>query len=184
MEHEPNNAIWTIGHSNRSIDEFVALLEAHGIAAIVDVRSAPYSRYASHFNRLDLEHALTQRGIAYRYEGKRLGGRPTEPHCYFAGVAPDQAERPDFLKLVDYDAVRQKPWFQEALNEVIQLGEDQRVALMCSEENPDYCHRHRLIGPALVARGIAVLHIRRDGSVHEASFTKSTEPAPIQAALF
>ena len=72
------------------------------------MRTAPYSRFASQFNKLDLEAALRRRNLDYRYEGQRLGGRPGDPTCYRAGVVPDHAEREDFLQLVDYEAVKQK----------------------------------------------------------------------------
>lgn len=182
MDTQIQNPIWTIGHSTMPIDEFVQLLRSRQIDLVVDVRTAPYSRFASQFNKLDLEDALERRDLGYRYEGKRLGGRPSDPGCYRAGVVPDHAEREDFLQLVDYEAVKQKPWFQEALDEVIELSASQRLALMCSEENPMECHRHRLIASALNERAIEVLHIRRDGTMKPATFAE--EPALVQVSLF
>lgn len=182
MQPQMPNLIWTVGHSTQTLDDFIWVLGRHGIDTIVDVRSAPYSRFAKQFNKLDLEAGLLRRNLAYRYEGQRMGGRPSDPTCYRAGVVPDHAEREDFLQLVDYEAVKQKEWFQEALDEVVVLSTSHRVALMCSEENPMDCHRHRLIASALIERGIEVRHIRRDGSAKQASFP--AEQPLLQPALF
>lgn len=182
MEPQSQNPIWTIGHSTMSIGNFMQLLDQHGIELVVDVRSAPYSRFASQFNKLDIEAVLRSRNLDYRYEGERLGGRPSDPSCYRSGIVPNQAEREDFLKLVDYEAVKQKNWFRQALAEVIELSATHLLALMCSEENPLDCHRHRMIASALHERGIEVQHIRKDGSVKQASFP--IEQTALQAVLF
>lgn len=182
MQPQTPNPICTIGHSTMPIDEFIQLLGSNQIDLVVDVRTAPYSRFASQFNKLDLEHALQRQGVEYRYEGTRLGGRPDDPTCYRSGTVPDHAEREDFLKLVDYEVVKQKTWFQQALDEVVELSANQRLALMCSEENPLDCHRHRLIASALTERGVEVLHIRRDGTVTAPIFDQ--KPAFVQASMF
>ncbi|GAB4174014.1 MAG: hypothetical protein Fur006_03610 [Coleofasciculaceae cyanobacterium] len=66
--------LFTIGHSNHSIDDFITLLQTHGITAVADVRSHPYSRYLPHFNKSELEAALQHVGIEYRFLGQELGG--------------------------------------------------------------------------------------------------------------
>lgn len=175
-------SIWTIGHSTMPIEDFLRLLQSEKIHLVIDVRSAPYSRFAPQFNKLDLENSLRRRGIAYRFDGERLGGRPSDPNCYRSGVVPDHAQREEFLKLVDYEAVKQKDWFQAGLNEAMAASKACRVALMCSEENPLECHRHRLIASALQARDVDVLHIRKDGTVLTAVF--SSQPELVQPALF
>lgn len=182
MQAQTPSPIWTIGHSTMSSDDFVALLRANDIDVVVDVRTSPYSRFASQFNKLDLDDTLRRRGIEYRYEGHRLGGRPSDPTCYRSGEMPDHAAREDFLKLVDYEEVKRKDWFQEALDEVMELASLQHLALMCSEENPLDCHRHRLIGSALDDRGIEIRHIRRDGTVTTATFSR--QPDFMQTSLF
>lgn len=174
METRTQRPIWTIGHSSMGIDEFIDLLRKNQIDLIVDVRTAPYSRFATQFNKLDLIHALDLSGIVYRYEGGRLGGRPDDPTCYRDGVVPVHAERADFLKLVDYGAVKQKDWFQQALDEVIASSTSHNVALMCSEEDPYECHRHRLIASALNDRKIEVIHIRRRERPKPAVFSQGT----------
>ncbi|HEY9694894.1 MAG TPA: DUF488 domain-containing protein [Oculatellaceae cyanobacterium] len=77
----------TIGHSNHTIDKFIALIEQHGVTAIGDVRSHPYSRFLPHFNRLALKEALEKKGIRYIFLGRELGARPNNPQCYVDGKA-------------------------------------------------------------------------------------------------
>ena len=74
--------VFTIGHSNHSLEHFIELLRAHEVDEVVDVRSAPYSRYAPHFNRDELEDALEKVGVDYLFMGDELGGRPADRSCY------------------------------------------------------------------------------------------------------
>ena len=75
-ENMTNHPIFTIGHSNHSLEDFLALLSKHRVTAVADVRSAPWSRFNAHFNRNALSAALKARGIHYVYLGRELGGRP------------------------------------------------------------------------------------------------------------
>jgi uncharacterized protein (DUF488 family) len=172
--------IFTIGHSNLSFDAFVRLLTCMDtpISTVADVRSSPYSRFAPHFNRTSIEAGLRAHGIAYRYLGDELGGRPTDPTCYFSGQAPDG--KADYLHLVDCTEVARRPWFQQGLDRLIALAATGPTAVMCSEADPEKCHRHHLIAKALRDRGIAVRHIRKDGGVEAASFPE----AALQPTLF
>ena len=77
-----NHPIFTIGHSNHSLEDFLALLSKHRVTAVADVRSAPWSRFNAHFNRNELAAALKARGIHYVYLGRELGGRPEDPALY------------------------------------------------------------------------------------------------------
>jgi uncharacterized protein (DUF488 family) len=77
--------LFTIGHSNHSIDAFIALLQQHGITAVADVRSHPYSRFLPHFNQSALKAALLNAGIQYVFLGKELGARSADPSCYVNG---------------------------------------------------------------------------------------------------
>jgi uncharacterized protein (DUF488 family) len=159
--------IYTIGHSNHSAEVFLAQLRRHGIAAIVDVRSAPYSRFSPHFNRRDLEHLVTTAGIGYHFAGESLGGRPTDPTCYKNGVVPDG--HADYLELVDYIAVAERDWYRRGIARLRQLAAEKPIALMCSEEDPGHCHRHHLIAQTLLTDGIAVRHIRASGEIEDAT---------------
>jgi uncharacterized protein (DUF488 family) len=157
--------LFTIGHSNHSLEKFIRLLEDNGIMVLVDVRTAPYSRYNPQFNKENLESALPQRGIQYAYAGKYLGGRPSDPTCYKGRVLP--AEGVDYLHEVDYPEVMQRQWFVQGIDRLLELADEQTTAIMCSEENPAECHRHHLIAQFLIAEHpeVDVRHIRGDGAV-------------------
>ena len=174
--------IYTIGHSNHEERVFIGLLVEQGIELLVDVRSAPYSRYSPHFNRESIVHSLSDAGIHYAFAGNHLGGRPKDPSCYRNGVIPPPQS--DYLKLVDYPAVATKPWYQQAIAELVHLADEQRVTLMCSEEDPQQCHRHHLIGQTLLERGIEVVHIRKNSHSELAEpLVAEDEPGLVQASL-
>lgn len=169
--------LFTIGHGNQESETFVALLRRHDIATLVDVRSAPYSRYVPHFSQGALRALLDDAGIRYLWVGDALGGRPSDPDCYRDGVV-----RPGN---VDYGVMARQPWYEDGIVQLITVGQDGAAAMMCSEEDPRRCHRHRLIEPSLRERGLAVLHIRADGTLEtfDADVGKgATEPSP-QLAL-
>lgn len=161
------DVMYTIGHSNLAGEAFVAALRRHGIAAVVDVRSVPFSRYTPQFNRGVLERALAGEGIGYHYAGDELGGRPTDPTCYLAGELPEGEA--DYLSLVDYDEVATRPWFRRGLERLVGLGAERPTAVMCSEEDPRRCHRHHLIAQALLKVGVEVRHLRKEGAVETAA---------------
>ncbi len=144
--------LYTIGHSNRSLTEFLELLERHGIESLVDVRSAPYSRYVTHFNRADLEYSVESHKIRYTYLGAELGGRPPGNEFY------DEHDH------VLYYRVAQAPFFRGGIEKLIEEGAVYRTAFMCSEEDPTNCHRRLLIARVLMDEGVRVLHIRGDDS--------------------
>jgi uncharacterized protein (DUF488 family) len=149
----PTLTTYTIGHSNHSAEEFLNLLRAHAIEVLVDVRSQPVSRYCPQFERLALELSLRAARIRYMYLGRELGGRPADQRYY------------DSDGYVRYDRVAGSPAFAEGVTRVERLAGRSRAALMCSEEDPRDCHRHLLIGRVLKERGVAVVHIRGDGSL-------------------
>lgn len=176
--------LYTIGHSNLSITRFVELLGFYKIDTIVDVRSSPYSQYNPQFDRETLQSSLRLAGIRYRYAGDYLGGRPRDPACYKNGrLAEGKA---DYLHLVDYPQVMTKDFFLKGINYLIKLAEENRVAIMCSEEDPSICHRHHLIGKYLTSQGITVWHIRNDGNlVRDQALPNLTSLPPVeQPSLF
>ena len=144
--------LYTIGHSNRSLTDFLELLERHGIESLVDVRSAPYSRYVTHFNRADLEYSVESHKIRYTYLGAELGGRPPGDEFY------DEHDH------VLYYRVAQAPFFRGGIEKLIEEGAVYRTAFMCSEEDPTNCHRRLLIARVLMDEGVRVIHIRGDDS--------------------
>ncbi len=144
MTKEP---IFTIGYGARTLDEFIAILKHYQIALLIDIRSAPYSRYKPEFSKLPLEKALQRQGIRYIYMGDTLGGQPDDQDCYVNGK-------------VSYDRVREKPFFQQGISRIrVAFERRERAVLMCSESKPENCHRSKLIGVVLDERGIPVAHI-------------------------
>ena len=176
----------TIGHSQHSLEEFIRLLEDNGIMVLVDVRTAPYSRYNPQFNKENLESVLPQRGIQYAHAGKYLGGRPSDPSCYKSRALPPEGA--DYLHEVDYPEVMQRNWFVQGIDRLLELADEQTTAIMCSEENPAECHRHHLIAQFLIAEHpeVNVRHIRGDGTVFGAKSLRTSvdEPVADQPAMF
>jgi uncharacterized protein (DUF488 family) len=151
--------IYSVGHSNHPADVFVALLQEHGIEMVVDVRSSPYSRYVPHASREALSRTLEAAGIAYRWAGDRLGGKPEG-------------------EVVDYDQLRASAPFEEGVVELLALASRRPTAIMCAEGDHRRCHRYKLITPALLDRQVRVLHIQPDGSLVD------EEQEPRQLSLF
>ncbi len=178
--------LFTIGHSAHSLDKFVQLLEANGVMTLVDVRTAPASRYQPQFNKASLEQFLPQHGRQYVYAGKYLGGRPSDPTCYKRRVLPE--ERADYLHEVDYPEVMKRPWFVTGVERLLELADEQTTAVMCSEEDPALCHRHHLIAQYILHTypDVTVQHIRGDGVVFSAAslLVSVNGPAADQPALF
>jgi uncharacterized protein (DUF488 family) len=143
-------SILTIGHSTLAYSAFLQLLHGAGITAVADVRSSPYSRRSSHFNRDALEQQLRTDGIAYVFLGEELGGRPKGKRFYCEGIA-------------DYEKMAATPSFNAAIVRLIEGTKRHRIALMCSEHNPLDCHRCLLVGRALCEREVDVRHIMMDG---------------------
>jgi uncharacterized protein (DUF488 family) len=154
MTTEP--LICTIGHANHEMGAFIDLLRRHAISLVVDVRSQPYSQWASQFNRELLAHDLEETGIAYRFMGDALGGRPADPALYDSGQ-----DRPD------YGRVAQTPAYRAGIDRLLNLARTERVAMMCSEGDHRQCHRHLLITQTLLQRGARVCHIQPDGTTVE-----------------
>ncbi len=157
--------LFTIGHSNHNLEKFIRLLEDNGIMLLVDVRTAPHSRYNPQFNKENLESVMPQHEIQYAWAGKYLGGRPSDPTCYKSRALP--SEDADYLHEVDYPEVMRRPWFVQGMDRLLELANEQTAAIMCSEENPAECHRHHLIAQFLIAEHpeVDVRHIRGDGTV-------------------
>jgi uncharacterized protein (DUF488 family) len=158
----------TVGHSTLPMPAFLELLQVHEVQRLVDVRSAPYSRFAPHFNREALAATLQEEGIEYGYAGDYLGGRPKDPTCYFAGEVPEA--KANYLELVNYEEVARRDWYLRGIARLLERAQQGVTAILCSEEDPSRCHRHHLIARTLLDRGVDVLHIRANGSL---------EPAPI-----
>jgi uncharacterized protein (DUF488 family) len=152
--------LYTVGHSNHSIEKFTSLLSANDITAVADVRSRPFSRRHPQFNKERLAAALAQQGIAYVFLGKELGARSEDPTCYENGK-------------VRYSRLAASPAFKAGIERVLAGAEKFRVALMCAEKEPLDCHRTLLASRALENAGASIAHILADGSVETQERTMS-----------
>lgn len=163
--------LYTIGHSAHPIGTFSGLLKLHGIELVADVRTVPASRFHPHFNQRALETSLAAEGIGYAFMGRALGGRPADPACLKDGQP-------------DYEAVMAQGWFTEAIAELIAAARAHRVAILCAEEDPARCHRHRLIAAYLRRQHpeVAVRHIRKDGSLLDKELVPCASPSPERSA--
>ena len=163
--------VWTVGHSNHGFDAFARLVSQQQIEFLIDVRSFPYSRFAPHFNREELQKAIGQHGIRYLFLGDELGGRPTnEDHYDGEGHAL-------------YGRMSQEPAFRAAIERVIDGARAHRLALMCSEANPHDCHRRLLVGRVLAERGAELRHILPDGTM-KLEYAVEPGDASCQCSLF
>ena len=144
----------TLGYGNRELDDVLALLRTKAVRYLIDVRSAPYSRFNPAFTKDNLAAAIETAGTRYVFMGDTIGGRPEDKACY------DEAGH------VDYLACREHPVFQRGFERLRAAWEqDAGVAIFCSELRPEQCHRTKLIAEAMVAMGVPVAHIDGDGSV-------------------
>ena len=146
----PRPPVFTIGHSTRSVEEFIALLLAHHIELVVDVRTVPRSRRNPQFNRETLPHSLQAVDIEYEHATALGGFRRPDRESANAGW-----RNPSFRGYADY---MQTAAFATAIETLTERAERQRLVVMCAEAVPWRCHRS-LIADALVARGIKVEEI-------------------------
>jgi uncharacterized protein (DUF488 family) len=160
MTRDPGLPIFTIGHSTRSAAEFVALLQAHGITGVADVRAVPRSRRHPHFSRDALAAVLRAAGIEYRHDAA-LGGKRAP-----RADSPNGGWRdPAFRGYADHTMTQE---FSAAIAALLAFAAVRRVAVMCAEAKWWECHR-QLVADVLVARGLEVRHIMsvRDAPAHE-----------------
>jgi uncharacterized protein (DUF488 family) len=156
----PHYDLFTIGHSNISIERFTAMLREAQVDAVVDVRSAPASRWFPWFSARPLAQALAGADIAYAMMGGALGGRPRDRSLYCDGV-------------VDYEAMAVQPEFVASLDQLIGKAAQSRICLMCAERDPLDCHRCLLVARRLAERGLAVGHILHDGTIEPHAATEA-----------
>ncbi|MDZ4833739.1 MAG: DUF488 domain-containing protein [Candidatus Melainabacteria bacterium] len=149
-------SLYTIGHSKHPIEKFIGLLKLHEINVVTDVRSHPMSRFNPQFNRKKLEAELQEHQISYVFLGDGLGGRPSGEQFY------------DEQGFILYHRIAQAEAFRTELGELIELSKTSRVSLMCSEEDPNSCHRKLLIGRALFkTENVTLNHIRGTGAIEK-----------------
>lgn len=146
--------VFTIGHSTQPVERFIGLLKNHGITAVADVRSRPYSRMNPQFNREDLKNKLRDAQIKYVFLGRELGARSEDQSCYCNGQ-------------VQYDLLARTDLFKEGIERIKEGSLEFRIALMCAEKEPLDCHRTILVARKLADAGVPVVHILYDGQTEK-----------------
>jgi len=156
--------IWTVGHSTRSIEEFLEVLRSFEIKVLADVRSFPGSRRCPQFNKLQLQLSLAAAGIEYQHVAE-LGGR--------------RRARPDSLNIAwrnesfrAYADHMETEVFDQGIKRLLEVASERRTAIMCAEAVWWRCHRS-LISDYLKAKGIEVMHIVAPGKSQPHPFTSA-----------
>jgi uncharacterized protein (DUF488 family) len=144
--------IFTVGHSNHSIERFSTLLKQHGVTAVADVRSSPFSRHFSHFNQVPLKSSLRLQEISYVFLGNQLGARSKDSECYVDGKAR-------------YELIAATETFATGLARIFKGAKHHQIALMCAEQDPITCHRAILVCQHLRDSGLEIEHILKNGAL-------------------
>jgi uncharacterized protein (DUF488 family) len=140
--------IYSIGHGNKNIEDFIKELKTFEVQFLLDIRTKPFSKWNPQFNQNALKFKLEENGIKYVFVGDTLGGLPEDRSCY------------DFNGKVVYDFIKDKDFFKEGLERLTTANEKQiKLAIMCSESKPEECHRSKLIGQELLKKKISLKHI-------------------------
>jgi uncharacterized protein (DUF488 family) len=139
-----------VGHSNRTAAEFLAILKAHGVARVADVRSAPWSRRHPQYNREALAATLRHAGLDYAHLPALGGMRAPDPASRHRALAPG-----GFRGYADH---MDSATFERGVAALLEWAAGAATAIMCAEADPAHCHRS-LLADALVARGSAVVHL-------------------------
>ena len=177
MAKEKELAVFTIGHSTRTLEEFIQLLKTYGVTLLVDVRTVPRSRHNPQFNKETLPASLKPEGVRYMHMPD-IGGlrRPKRDSVNLAW------KNSSFRGYADYMQTKE---FTDNLLKIIALARENCLALMCAEALPWRCHRS-LISDALVVRHVKVQHIISAASClsHELNETAKVEGTKITYPLF
>ena len=164
--------IYTIGHGNRALDEFVSLLSEQAVRSLVDVRAQPYSSRFPHFSMEPLREAMQSIDIVYHWAGRQLGG-----HRAATADSKHRALEGGMRAYADY--METEP-FLKAAAQLVNMASRSTTAIMCAERKPENCHR-RLIADYLVLQGVQVIHLigRGDSRVHHLSVEARRESAQL-----
>jgi len=150
--------LYTAGHSNRPLDELLAMLQEAGVKVLVDVRAEPHSRRHPQFNDESLREACTRAGITYHWAGRQLGGmRPMQDNSPHTAI--DEGRR----GFADYMGTEP---FRKGADQLVAMATRAPTAILCAEREPEHCHR-ALISDYLVLQGLTVVHLIRPGETRE-----------------
>ncbi|HEX5078250.1 MAG TPA: DUF488 domain-containing protein [Geminicoccaceae bacterium] len=164
-----DHPLFTIGHSNHPVDDFLALLARQRVETVADVRSVPYSRFAPQYRKAALAAALAAAGIGYLFLGAQLGGKPRRGELAAARL--------------DYAGRVREPTFRDGIAQLLAAVRQARVALLCRERDPLDCHRLHLICRHLAPAGLDIRHILPDGRIEPQSDTERRLLARADAPL-
>lgn len=143
-----NTTVYSIGHGNKDIQDFIAELKSFNIQYLLDIRSKPFSKWSPQYNQNELKSALENNNIKYVFLGDTLGGLPDDRSCYSIDGK------------VVYELIKDKAFFKSGLQRLITANEKKIIiAIMCSESKPEECHRSKLIGEELLKNNISIKHI-------------------------
>lgn len=162
--------LFTIGHSNQSLVQFLDLLSRHTILVVVDVRRFPASRSFPHFNREDLSKALAKQGIEYYWLAALGGRRPKQQETASKNLG---LHNESFRNYADFLSSQE---FRNGFDLLMQIAGSKRTAIMCSESVYWRCHR-RLISDVVQANGGTVLHIFSSGELRPHQWTDGAKAA-------
>jgi len=156
--------LYTVGYASFSMDDFIHILQRYDITTLVDVRSAPYSKFKPEFSKDHLQKTLTENMISYYFLGNLLGARREDSACYTDGN-------------LDYSLLKQSKNFQAGIKSLLDLINrsalmGQNTAIMCAEKDPIRCHRTFLICRTLCSYPVKIQHILEDGSSEEHLMTE------------
>ena len=164
--------LYTLGHGDRSMDEFVRLLTGQAIRTLVDVRAHPHSSRFPHFSMDALRKTMEELEIVYHWAGRQLGGRRS--------ARPDSPHRALDEGLRGYADYMETEYFQKSATQLVKLAARSPTAILCAEGSPQRCHR-RLIADYLVLRGMEIIHLIAvgDARVHQLSPEARRESAQL-----
>jgi uncharacterized protein (DUF488 family) len=141
--------VFSIGHGNKTMEEFVSELHSFDIQFLIDIRSKPYSKFNPHFSQQSLKLFVERENIRYVYMGQELGGLPTHDSTCFTSDGK-----------VVYGKLKERKFFKEGLQRLMKASSQGiKICIMCSESDPKMCHRSKLIGVELQKTGINLQHI-------------------------
>ena len=142
------STIYSIGHGNKKIEDFIKELKSFDIHFLLDIRSKPYSKWNPQFNQNQLKFELKKNEITYVFVGDVLGGLPDDRSCY------------NYEGKVVYDLIKEKDFFKKGLERLTNANKKHiNLAIMCSESKPEECHRSKLIGQELLKKDVSLNHI-------------------------
>ncbi len=144
--------MYTVGHSNLDLDEFLKLIEKHQVQAIADVRSFPYSQRYPQYNKENLKKTLKDHSIEYVFLGEELGARSDDPLCYEDDLAV-------------YEKIADTKLFKQGIERLEKGGAKFNVCMMCAEKEPLDCHRAILVSRHVNENKFDINHILNDGQI-------------------